>query len=111
MERKQQIEQAWLHGPAEQLSSFRLGAEWADAHPQDPWVSVKDKMPDEGKTVLLWFGGYFAVAILRGKEWWECTGWNSGGHWSALDKIPSLATEYITHWMYIPNAPEYDPNK
>ena len=106
MERKQQIEQAWLHGDAMQLSSFRMGAEWADAHPINPWTSVKDKIPDDNKTVLIWFGGYYAVAVLRDNEWWECTGWQSDGGWSALDKISDIATQYITHWMYIPKAPQ-----
>ena len=111
MERKQQIEQAWLHGPAEQLSSFRMGAEWADAHPVNPWVSVKERLPEERKTVLLWFGGYYTAAILRDGEWWNCTGWYSGGGWSALDKIQDIAASYITHWMYIPEPPEQDPTE
>ena len=83
-----------------------MGAEWADAHPINPWTSVKDKMPDDNKTVLIWFGGYYAVALLRDNEWWECTGWQSDGGWSALDKISDIATQYITHWMYIPKAPQ-----
>lgn len=69
------------------------------------WISVKDQMPEDNKTVLVWFGGYYAVALHRNNEWWECTGWQSGSGWSALDKISDIASGYITHWMYIPQPP------
>ncbi len=49
MERKQQIEQAWLHGDAMQLSSFRMGAEWADAHPD--WHTM-DELPEPDPTMV-----------------------------------------------------------
>lgn len=69
------------------------------------WISVKDQMPEDNKTVLVWFGGYYTVAVLRDNEWWDCTGYQTGGGWSALDKIPDIASSYITHWMYIPQPP------
>ena len=53
MTRKQQIEQAWLHGEAENLTSFRMGAEWADAHPNSPWISVKEQLPKDNVEVLV----------------------------------------------------------
>ena len=107
--RKEQIEKAVfdIYNGEEEVADMgyakfgRLCAEWADEHPYCPWVSVKDKMPDEDKTVLLWLGGCYKVAVLRDDEWWECTGWQTGGGWSALDKITDFASEHITHWMYI----------
>lgn len=103
MTRKQQIEQAWLHGDAEQLTSFRLGAEWADEHPLNPWISVEDRLPEENKTVLLWLGGCYKVALLHNNQWWECTGYQiEAGVWSALDALSNPEVEHITHWMLIP---------
>ena len=102
MTRKQQIEQAWLHGDAENLTSFRMGAEWADAHPISPWISVNDRLPkgednpDEynaphrarsSSNVIITDGtiinrGYYSYARMR----WE---WNEG-------------EINVTHWMPIP---------
>lgn len=69
---------------------------------RNPWISVEDRLPEDNKTVLVWFGGYYMVAVLRDNEWWDCTGYQTGGGWSALDKIPDIASSYITHWMPIP---------
>lgn len=71
---------------------------------RNPWISVKDRLPDDNKTVLLWFGGYYAVAVMRNGKWWHCTGWQTDGGWSALDEISDIATMYITHWMPIPDT-------
>lgn len=92
MERKQQIEQAWLHGDAENLTSFRMGAEWADAHPISPWISVNDRLPEKVNKFL---SDEVLVRYLRGgKEYtfvthydYEYQTWN----------IPN-----VTHWMPIP---------
>ena len=32
--------------------AFRLGAEWADANPKSPWISVKDDLPCNNITIL-----------------------------------------------------------
>lgn len=69
---------------------------------RNPWISVEERLPEDNKTVLVWFGGYYTVAVLRDNEWWNCTGYQTGGGWSALDKIPDIASSYITHWMPIP---------
>ena len=29
------------------VEAFRCGAEWADKHQPIPWISVKDRLPDE----------------------------------------------------------------
>lgn len=92
MTRKQQIEQAWLHGDAENLTSFRIGAEWADAHPISPWISVNERLPEKVNEFL---SDEVLVRYLRGgKEYtfvthydYEYRTWN----------IPN-----VTHWMPIP---------
>lgn len=32
---------------------FRSGAQWADENPQIPWISVKDKLPDDDTKLYL----------------------------------------------------------
>ena len=39
---------------------FEAGAWWADTHPQSPWVSIKDRLPEPHETVLVY--GLFADA-------------------------------------------------
>lgn len=31
---------------------FKEGAEWADDHPKNPWISVKDRLPNDNELVL-----------------------------------------------------------
>ena len=69
-----------------------------------PWISVKERLPEDNKVVLLWLGGCYKVALLRDKQWWECTGWQIGGGWSALDALSTREVEYITHWMPVPEV-------
>lgn len=101
MTRKQQIEQAWLHGDAENLTSFRMGAEWADAHPISPWISVEQRLPPIKIRVLF--------LDKNGKVW---LGRNTIAMQAELETdennnllppptVPP-AKPVITHWMPIP---------
>lgn len=117
MTREEEIKQnaeAYADTKAETVANFQRnpivedfinGAQWADEHPKNPWISVEERLPEDNKTVLVWFGGYYTVAVIRDNEWWDCTGYQTGGGWSALDKIPDIACGYITHWMPIPKLP------
>ena len=71
---------------------------------RNPWISVEDRLPEDNNTVLLWLGGCYKVARLRDNKWWECTGYYTGGGWSALDALSTREVEYITHWMPIPEV-------
>ncbi|MDD6552119.1 MAG: DUF551 domain-containing protein [Prevotellaceae bacterium] len=33
--------------------SFVMGAEWADSHPRNPWISVDDLLPDYKEDVIV----------------------------------------------------------
>lgn len=73
MDREGQIKEAGCAmystlGEFPSLESFVSGAEWADAHPKSPWISVRDRLPEFNSIVLVRFklpnlDGYsFAVA-------------------------------------------------
>ena len=73
MEREAQIRQTaaeWLrynHPTCTQdmlVEAFRCGAEWADAHPLSPWISVKDKLPEDGQIIV----SYITQTISGGGE-------------------------------------------
>lgn len=63
MDRKEQIFNAATNHVKTDLideelnaGSFIVGAEWAGANPCTPWISVKDKLPEEKIVVLGYFG-------------------------------------------------------
>ena len=114
MERKQQIEQAWLHGDAMQLSSFRMGAEWADAHPINPWISVKERLPEKAiglyeleedeqhKMVLIkTANGSLYSGYLDAEEIWRAFTVPYKGAYP----IAAITWSRVTHWMPIPQVP------
>ena len=62
MTREEQIKQAAMTDRRVALHSFRraftLGAEWADAHPQDRWISVEDELPAYDREVVVLIQDY-----------------------------------------------------
>lgn len=71
------------------MKAFTAGAEWADAHPKNPWISVKDK-PKESGWVFVAGGAYSYRALF----------YCAGKFYSDV----SLGTydSDVTHWMSIP---------
>ena len=71
----------------------------ADVQPVDRWISVKDKLPEIGKSVLIyypkWDGDEIQVAKLEddGMMFDICGEFNVG-------------TGVITHWMPLPEPPK-----
>lgn len=53
---KEEVEKGYVSGTALArkiaLRAFASGAEWADAHPKNPWISVKDRLPNDNELVL-----------------------------------------------------------
>jgi len=65
------------------------------------WISVKDRMPEDGKEVLFCDGSSIMVGRYNGDEkFWELTDANMIAY--AVD---------ITHWMPLPEPPESESEK
>lgn len=69
---------------------FIIGAEWADAHPKNPWISVKDRLPKERSHVFT-AGGTRTYNILL---------YHAGKFYQSLSQ--GLYDGGVTHWMPIP---------
>lgn len=87
---------------------FIEGAKWADKHPKDPWISVKDKLPSEGIQVLtINQKGLVALSYYKDGLWWQtrCVRWDTttGGR-TKIEWI-DMNTD-ITHWMPTPEQPK-----
>lgn len=113
MTRKQQIREAsteWcLRQPRIEAwmdMAFEQGAQWADTHPQSPWISVSDQLPQQYKPVVVLF---YNRAIDGSKEYDSCGGfYNSVGEWIAFGYNVQNAkiNSTVTHWMPIPDPPQ-----
>jgi Lar family restriction alleviation protein len=76
---------------------------------EDGWISVEDRLPEDGETVLAWAGDH--IVLERWMERHESpVGWSSvtmpiGPAWDDHE------FEDITHWMPLPGAPRATPAK
>jgi len=77
-------------------SIFNKGAAWADEHPKNPWVSVKDRLPEPEQEVFLYDRDsvkHYAVGWLRKKKGYCKSKWFvTNGY---------VTDESITHWAPI----------
>lgn len=60
---------------------------------QPKWISVKDRLPEEGETVLCYYESDLIGVCTRLHKIWE----DSYGYWESDDAI--------THWMPLPEPP------
>ena len=60
------------------------------------WISVTDRLPDEGENVLAWDGDDVIQAFRDCGLWRDCSGWpmEAEGH------------RTVTHWMEMPEGPQ-----
>ena len=103
----------WHHKPtpvSEFESGFNQGlnqAMWIITHaptltPQNEWVSVEEKLPEDGQIVLfhqkngfIYCAGYFAGNQLMSPAWFI-----DNDSWDAKE---------VTHWMPLPAPPDRRP--
>ena len=91
------------------IGVFICGVRWADQNPENPWISVKERLPEDSlpdlsdkelgrktvKVIVLMMDGRIMETcrrIYHDHLWY----WN----------IPSRMHEQITHWMPIPPRPQ-----
>lgn len=59
------------------------------------WISVKDRMPDEEETVVVWKNGELDVFTYEGNnKWWDYEGWSTTEGFG------------VSHWMRISEPPK-----
>ncbi len=76
--------------------------EWAAIGMKAPrWISVNEKLPDEEKEYVCWFGDYPLGAFAKICRWNK----NEGEFWCYTD---NKKWGFITHWMFLPEVPKED---
>ena len=56
------------------------------------WISVKERLPEDGQAVIVVFEGR-----------WCMMGWRSQGEWYTRPTITQMG---VTHWIPLPEAPK-----
>ena len=62
------------------------------------WISVKERLPEDRKPVLVYTGGGFIC-----KAYWFNT--NDSIEWISFVNFEDIE-EYVTHWMPLPEPPK-----
>ena len=74
--------------------AFLEGAKWADANQPSPWISVEDKLPDDGVLVIVAFRCVLGEILYSTDTFLIDYGWGDN--------------EDVIAWMPIPELPKED---
>lgn len=76
-------------------AGFIQGVEWADKHPNSPWISVKEKLPTDYKEVFVCYkspiyGVNFYDVGIYGDKWLNTKGDTISEviYWMPISKLP-----------------------
>ncbi len=70
---------------------FRKGVEWADANQPSPWVSVEEKLPDDGVLVIVAYRWILGEILYASDVFHIDYGWESYDDIVAWMPIPELS--------------------
>lgn len=79
-------------------------AQWADEHPKNPWIRVKDQLPENGEQVIFMCSRRRPIRVYYGwyREFHD-------GYRAFMTIDPNTITWSIgrvTHWMPFPQLPK-----
>ena len=75
----------------------------AAAPEYDAWISVQDKLPEEGQTVIVWDGEDSLHAKYENGKFYQDVSW-CGVDYGNIDN--EISSDWVTHWMPAPIAPK-----
>lgn len=76
-------------------AGFRQGVEWADKHPNSPWVDAKNELPTKGGHYLCMDDNHFVTTLaFNGDEWFNSR------------TFFDVSLESVKYWMTIPKLPK-----
>lgn len=110
MTREEEIRQAdYISTTPEEREVWISAAQWADAHPQNTWISVEDRLPEEFEMVFVHMqGGSFDCAIYTNGTFERSLqlkfGMKDEGY--TIISWEQKFKSNITHWMPIPELKE-----
>lgn len=75
------------------LNGFVEGAQWADENPKSPWISVEEKLPDDGVLVIVAYRWILGEILYASDTFHIDYGWESYDDIVAWMPIPQLPKE------------------
>lgn len=69
---------------------FRKGVEWADANPKSPWISVEERLPDDGVLVIVAYRWILGEILYASDVFYIDYGWEDYDDVVAWMPIPEL---------------------
>lgn len=73
--------------------AFLEGAKWADANQPNPWISVEDKLPDDGVLVIVAYRWILGEILYASDVFHIDYGWDDYDDVVAWMPIPELPKE------------------
>ncbi len=67
------------------------------------WISVKERLPEVGNMVLIFYDGQPVIAMFRKSE--HCSGWFEG-YCHMCEDSETYYLDDVTHWMPLPEPPK-----
>lgn len=80
------------NGDPSYIQGIKVGVSWADKNPKSPWISVEDKLPDDGVLVIV------AYRWILGEILYASDAFHIDYGWESYDDIVA--------WMPIPQLPK-----
>lgn len=72
---------------------FEAGAKWADKNPKSPWISVEEKLPDDGVLVIVAYRWILGEILYASDTFHIDYGWEGYDDIVAWMPIPKLQEE------------------
>lgn len=72
--------------------------EYADQF-KTKWVSVEERLPEEGKNVIVFYGKYVSAGYIRNVQYYKRP--EKADKW----QIEGRTSSSVTHWMPMPEPP------
>lgn len=67
------------------------------------WISVKDKLPEPGRAVLITENGSTPISAIYKTEYAD---WDENCNCGGCENYPRLYQNEVTHWMPLPEPPK-----
>ena len=86
-------------------TGFEAGVQWADTHPKSQWISVKDRLPEQDKEVIvlcddLNIASFYKISfahVVDKTMYQDYNGWNIPNvvYWFPMPKLPKEQEEML----------------
>ena len=107
---KRILEDGYCYDPRD---CFEEGADWADANPKSPWISVEDDLPCNHEELL--YNKHWTKSVLAVLAWDNdpskmhievCRMYATEGLHGSNWYWNEILSYKVTHWMLLPKIPD-----